>query len=201
MDVSNLADLVKLTAKAWSIPILAQFGAGVPGRQAPLLKATGAGRTAFGQSLTHLQDLGLVERNPGHGHPMRPEYRLTAAGKRSAGPAQRLWELCDGDPLIRRQWSVPLLVAAHHPCTFSQLRRHLSGISDRALSHCLQQLQANMWLVRTVDTAARPPRPIYQSDGLGSALAHEGALLLQGWDDIAEQKPQTGAQPPVARLQ
>ena len=60
--------LVKLTARAWSLSILARLDAGVPGRQAPLLAATGAGRTAFAQSLAHLHALGLLERNPGHGH-------------------------------------------------------------------------------------------------------------------------------------
>ena len=53
--------LVKLTARAWSLSILARLDAGVPGRQAPLLAATGAGRTAIAQSLAHLHALGLLE--------------------------------------------------------------------------------------------------------------------------------------------
>ena len=81
MDI-NL--LVKLSSRAWSLPILAQIARGVACRQAPLIAATGAGRTAFGASLTHLIDLKLLERNPGHGHPLRPEFRLTPAGQAAA---------------------------------------------------------------------------------------------------------------------
>ena len=74
MDI-NL--LVKITQRAWSMNILALMHEGTAGRQATLLAKTGAGRTAFAQSLHHLIELNLVQRNPGHGHPLRPEYILT----------------------------------------------------------------------------------------------------------------------------
>ena len=78
MDIS---EIVNVASRAWALPILNCLHGGVPGRQAPLLAATGAGRTAFAQSIGHLIEIGLVERNPGHGHPLRPEFRLTEAGK------------------------------------------------------------------------------------------------------------------------
>lgn len=77
--------LVNVTSRAWALPILAGLHDGVPGRQAPLLTATGASRTAFAQSMDHLIGIGLLERNPGHGHPLRPEFRLT---KQGAGVAE-----------------------------------------------------------------------------------------------------------------
>ena len=82
--------LVKLTSRAWSLSILAHMDRGVPGRQAALISATGAGRTSFRQSLDHLIDLRLLERNPGHGHPLRPEFRLTAEGAEIARIAHRV---------------------------------------------------------------------------------------------------------------
>ena len=85
--------LVKISARAWSLDILAQMYRGVPGRQAALLSATQAGRTAFSKSLAHLVELGLVERNPGHGHPLRPEYRLTDRGKIAAAMADRVLQV------------------------------------------------------------------------------------------------------------
>ena len=74
MDI-NL--IVNVCSKAWALPILAAMGDGVPGRQAALLNATGAGRSSFASSVTHLIDLGLVRRRGGHGHPLRPEFELT----------------------------------------------------------------------------------------------------------------------------
>ena len=88
MDINAL---VNMTSRAWGLPILAAFHDGVPGRQAPLLAATGASRTAFGQSLDHLIECGLVERNPGYGHPLRPEFRLTSAGDKAARVAHGIY--------------------------------------------------------------------------------------------------------------
>ncbi len=140
MDI-NL--LVKLTARAWSLPILASLHQGVPGRQAPLLAATGAGRTAFAASLAHLLQLGLLERNPGHGHPLRPEFRLTATGQEAAAMAARLLGTvaCAEGALLRRSWTVPILALTGQPRRFSAIRSELSPITDRALSASLKQLE------------------------------------------------------------
>ena len=89
----NMQLLVNLTSKAWSLKILARLHAGVSGRQAPLIAATGASRSSFAASLEHLFQLGLLERNPGHGHPLRPEFRLTDKGKAVAAMASRIEEI------------------------------------------------------------------------------------------------------------
>ena len=75
-----IKSFVNITSKAWAMPILLNLYDGVPGRQATLLAATGASRAAFAQSMEHLIKIGLLERNPGHGHPLRPEFRLTQLG-------------------------------------------------------------------------------------------------------------------------
>ncbi len=115
MDISLL---VKITSRAWCLSILdALHQGGTPARQAPLLAATGASRTAFAQSLAHLVDLGVLERNPGHGHPLRPEYRLTATGKEAAVMAARIMDAKVNDAglaLLRRSWTVPVLTICTH---------------------------------------------------------------------------------------
>lgn len=194
MDIN---DLVKLTSKAWAIPILAQFGAGVPGRQAPLLSATGASRTAFAQSMQHLQDIGLVEKTAGHGHPLRPEYQLTTRGTPLAAPALSILELVQDTPqatLIRRMWVLPLLAASDAPRPFGALTTALSPITDRALSQALRQLQSAGWIHRDVDITARPPRATYQSQSTGALIGHEVRTMLETTPAPGSDEPGKKAQ-------
>lgn len=176
MDI-NL--LVNLTARAWSLDILAQLQAGVPGRQAPLLAATGAGRGAFRASLEHLVDLHLLERNPGHGHPLRPEFRLTDAGADAAKMAARIVAVVpDGDTssLVRRRWTVPVLALTERPQRFSAIRLQLTPITDRALSTSLGQLEARHWVQRDIDTTTRRPFPVYRATHQGRDIAQAVAI-------------------------
>ncbi|MEE9453549.1 MAG: winged helix-turn-helix transcriptional regulator [Paracoccaceae bacterium] len=163
--------IVKITSRAWSLNILALMHNGTPGRQAPLLYASGASRTAFTQSLVHLVNLGLLERNPGHGHPLRPEYRLTPKGAEIATIAERITTVAPQNSLLRRAWTIPVLAVSHKPRYFGEIKADLGLITDRALSQSLQQLQASRWLKRKVDTKKHPPRPIYQAVNAGIKIS------------------------------
>jgi len=176
----DIRTLVKLTSRAWSLEILAQIYAGVPGRQAPLLAASGAGRTAFAQSLVHLIELGLLERNPGHGHPLRPEFRLTRTGEQAAAFADKIRQAAPkqvAGHLLRRAWTIPVLVVSKHPQFFKDIRRTLLPITDRALSQSLKQLQAQRWIRRDVDLTRRPMRPLYQASDIGAEISHAAGLV------------------------
>lgn len=164
---------VNITSKAWSMPILAQMHAGIPGRQAPLLTATGAGRTAFAQSMDHLITIGLVERNPGYGHPLRPEFRLTDLGRPAAELAHKihLTSKDDDQTLLRRAWTLPVLAALHTPRHFSEIKFDLSPITDRALSQSLKTMEAKTWVKRRVDQTTRPPRARYTAANMGVAIS------------------------------
>jgi len=178
MDI-NL--LVKITARAWSLPILAQLHRGVPGRQAALLAKTGAGRTAFAQSLAHLVSLELLERNPGHGHPLRPEYQLTPIGAQTAQMADQIERVplqTSQNTLLRRAWTVPVLAVSDAPQSFSKIKSALPQVTDRALSQSLKLLQTERWITRDVDGTCMPPRPIYQAAGSGLLVTR--AVRLNG---------------------
>ncbi len=167
--------LVKLTSRAWSLKVLALMYEGVPGRQAPLLAASGASRTAFVHSLCYLEDLGLLERNPGHGHPLRPEFRLTPAGQTLAPIAHQIEAAVrdeTGAILLRKMWTVPLLAVAKRPKVFSELKRELKPITDRALSKSLRELDNQNWIERSVNVELRPPRPYYQVVNEGAQISH-----------------------------
>lgn len=177
MDISSL---VKLTAKAWSLSILQSLHSGVPGRKAPLLVASGAGRTAFDQSLTHLIDLNLLERNPGHGHPLRPEFRLTDQGQQAARMAADIFDAAPRQPdraLLRRRWTVPILAVMPKAGQFGELKRALAPITDRALSQALKSLENVGWVSRQVDPGSRPPRALYNVRGAGARIGRATGSL------------------------
>ncbi len=168
-----IKSLVNISSRAWSLDILAYLHRGVSGRIAALQEATGAGRTALSQSIKHLEALGMIERNPGHGHPLRPEFRLTREGKQMAPIADRVLSEISAPPsraLLRKHWSLPVLALTYEPQYFSSLRAALPPITDRALSLTLQGLESQSWLKREV-TASRPPRPLYQSIGEGARIS------------------------------
>lgn len=169
----DIAELVNLTSRAWSLSILSLMYQGVAARQATLCAASGASRTAFSQSLKHLIDLGLVERNPGHGHPLRPEFRLTAPGTNAAEFAHRVQRAAKGEQglLLRRTWTLPVLTLLRTPRYFSQIKRDLPAITDRALSMCLTTMQASDWVQRAVEDEARPPRSLYRAINLGMKIS------------------------------
>ncbi|WP_299474884.1 transcriptional regulator [uncultured Roseibium sp.] len=163
--------LVKLTSKAWSLKILALLNDGVPGRQAPLIAATGASRTSFANSLEHLIRLGMIEKNPGHGHPLRPEFRLTPQGTVVAAMAQRILRSVPGDDafsVLKRSWAVPILAVTQRPTRYSVIKSELGRITDRALSQSLGVLEDRDWLKRDFDLSQRSPFPTYHAvnDGL-----------------------------------
>lgn len=164
---------VNTTSRAWAIPILARLHEGTAGRQAPLLAATGASRTAFAQSMQHLIAMGLLERNPGYGHPLRPEFRLTQAGIAAAALAHNIQSVTsDGDQdLLRRSWTLPVLTAIHRPRHFNDIKRNLRTITDRALSQSLKVMEVRHWVHRQVDDTARPPRPLYRAVNTGGLIS------------------------------
>lgn len=167
MDIKTI---VNITSRAWSLEIMAMMHAGVPGRQASLLSSIGANRTAFAKSLAHLLNLGLLERNPGHGHPLRPEYRLTQKGAKIAKVAGNIVGIvpCDTEfALLRRTWTIPVLTVMQTPRRFTEIKSDLFSITDRALSRSLDQLHELKWLRREIDIDVRPPRPTYQAMNAG----------------------------------
>jgi len=170
----DIQELVNITSRAWALDILACLARGVPGRKAALLAATGAGRTAFSASLEHLIALGLLERNPGHGHPLRPEFRLTDRGRPAAVIAQRVKEALPAEPqtaLLRRSWTLPILSLTREPMRFSGIKEGLGHVTDRALSQALNVLETNALMVRTLELEQRVPFPLYQAINAGNRIS------------------------------
>jgi DNA-binding HxlR family transcriptional regulator len=169
------AELRMLMAGRWLVPLMAHVaGAGGGSRFAAMLAALGASRSALTASLASLQEAGWLARNPGHGHPLRPEYVLTPAGEPIAAFCARVMaqrERLGLDPGQLSRWSLPLVARlGREKARFSTLRDSLRPVTPRALSLTLKQMLA----VDLVDRALAdefPPIAIYGLTTRGRELA------------------------------
>lgn len=152
--------LVELFHHRWTVPVLALLRAGGGGRVAELTPRLGASRGGVVQALGSLVDLGLARRNPGHGHPLRPEYLLTSRGELVAAAAERIVRLTERWSIQRcsfRKWPLPVAYGlGEEGARFSELRARLPGITDRALSDALHTLATSQLAERVVHPG-RPP--------------------------------------------
>ena len=139
-----LSDEVSLaTAGRWIIPLLAAMAKEPGSRFGALVRRLQISRSVLSATLLILEEQGWMVRHHGHGHPLRPEYMLTPAGRRlarwSAGIVVERNRNLIPDGLGR--WSLPVLLAlSFSPKRFSSLQRDLAPITPRALSLGLQQL-------------------------------------------------------------
>jgi DNA-binding HxlR family transcriptional regulator len=175
-----------LTRRRWLLPALAALHVGASARVPELARLLGASRGGVAEALSALLELGLLARVPPPRHPLQPEWQLTVAGARLAAIAAQLDAISrrlGASPLLRSRWALPVLAAIATPQRFNALGRALPGVTDRALAHVLSALAANGLVLRTVDTAARPPTTCYQLADIARPLAAALAALA------ADQEP------------
>lgn len=166
--------LSQLASQRWLLPVLAQFEVRRGARFAELLGAIGLPRDSLARTLDSARDKGWIIPNPGHGHPLRPEYVLTDAGLAVAEIAgklhDRLQSLGLAAPDLTR-WSLLVLRALAGGCErFNQLERALRPATPRALSQTLQSLVANDLVGREVEDGF-PPSSRYRLTDRGRKLA------------------------------
>ncbi|WP_405222656.1 winged helix-turn-helix transcriptional regulator [Lentisalinibacter sediminis] len=147
--------LLHLVARRWSIPVLARLhGAGGGARFVMLARALGVSRASLSATLNHLIALGLVRRNTGHGHPMRPEYLLTDAGTALARHCAALDHTVarnGGPDLAYRKWTLPLVTAiGDEHVRFRDLRARLAEATPRAITIGLKQMVEERWVDRSL---------------------------------------------------
>jgi DNA-binding HxlR family transcriptional regulator len=166
--------LRRLTAGRWLVPLMAHLDEVDGSRFAVMLHRLGLSRSVLTASLAQLTEAGWIARNPGHGHPLRPEYILTEAGAPVAAFSRRVMDqrtrlgLGAGD-LAR--WSLPVVARLDRGrARFSALKAPLAPITPRALSLTLKQLLAADLVGRELE-GSFPPVAIYELTGRGRALA------------------------------
>ena len=131
----------------------------------------GVSADTLSSTLRSLVDQGWIEKNPGYGHPLRPEYILTDRGHLVAHAAQEFTQLSQPwVDVVYRRWSVPTLVAVQRGADrFNEIQISLKGISPRALAQGLRNLTDSKLILRSI-TDGYPP-------GTGYALTNDGATL------------------------
>jgi DNA-binding HxlR family transcriptional regulator len=170
----SAVELRELSASRWSVPVLAFMSREGGARFAALARQLGIAPSALGRALARLEEAGWLGRNPGHGHPLRPEYVLTRAGRPVAA-----W--CESVMATRRhlglapgqlgRWSLPLLRSLDRRWErFSTLQAELAPITPRALSLALKQMLDLRLANRRLEDAF-PPAAYYGLTGRGQRLA------------------------------
>lgn len=170
----SAADLMALTAGRWLLPIMAHIGAANGSRFAAILAGLGLSRSVLAAGIAQLIEAGWLARNPGHGHPLRPEYVLTEGGRPIGAYAGRVMQARDTlglapDDLSR--WALPAVARlAQGAGRFSELRAALTPVTPRALSLALKQLEGAGLIDRALE-GTYPPTASYALTGKGNRLA------------------------------
>jgi DNA-binding HxlR family transcriptional regulator len=174
MSTPQLELLEQLGRHRWTVPLIAALAARNGGRFVELLNLLGLSRESLSRTLDGAITAGWVKRNPGHGHPLRPEYVLTDSGRTAA----RLCAAIEGaqtkialPPTSLTRWSLPLLhLVDHGEHRFAGLSRALPQSNPRALTQSLKSLISQKLVDRQV-IHAYPPIPEYRLLPRGNVLA------------------------------
>lgn len=151
----DLGPLIELVHHRWNIPVLAELERLSGAKFVTLANRLGASRGSLSTSLESLIEQGLVVRNPGYGHPMRPEYLLTADGNAIGAECLRLARLVDrrdDADIAYRKWSLPLVAAiGGRVSRFSELKQSLGdAATPRAVTLGLKSLLTHGWAARSL---------------------------------------------------
>ncbi len=147
MEVSRepgTRSLIELCHHRWAVPLLAEMGRTGGGRFAVLVRRLEVPEESLRRTLAAALEQGCVVRNPGHGHPLRPDYLLTPRGAAMAPACARLHSALTELDVVApglRKWSMPVVhVLDLDDRTFGELRSGLPLVTPRALSLALGTL-------------------------------------------------------------
>ncbi len=167
--------LSDLGSRRWLMPVMACFHANSALRFAQLRQTLSIGSESLSKTLDYLVKIGWLERNEGHGHPLRPEYLLASEGRTAANCAHSLSQSLqklkiDSSRLTR--WSYPVLALMHKGHSrFSEFENILDKATSRAIAQCLKRLVELEVATRHVGEEY-PPSPKY-------TLTQRGQILVK----------------------
>lgn len=161
------------TRYRYSFPVLAELHRDQGCKFVTLINRLDASDRAIRQALDYLIEIGWVMRNPGYGHPMRPEYILTDQGVLLGAESLRIWDALRDwreESVALERWPLPvLLVVFLGERRFGQIRFSLGSVTPRALAMALTRLQDSGLVVREV-VDGHPPTAEYLATHWGQSL-------------------------------
>jgi DNA-binding HxlR family transcriptional regulator len=179
MPRQDFARLVLLFHHRWSVPVLAELHRSRGGKFITLVHRLAVSPGSLGHTLRALVEQGWVRRNPGHGHPLRPEYVLTRKGSELGPWCARIMALLSRlgiEEAALRKWSLPVLFClGHGRVRFSEIRQSLPGLTPRSLALALKQLR-QIGLISRLVSDGYPPSSRYLQTRRGRRLA----ALIEG---------------------
>lgn len=169
-----LTDLIMLSKGRWLAPLIADLACHHGGRFVELSRRLHLPSESLTRTLSAGVTAGLIMRNPGHGHPLRPEYILTSEGIRIAAIAQA--QLAAQTrvglaPGTLTRWGLPVVhILGTGLNRFNDISRALATATPRALSQGLQTL-GTFALVERRLVDSYPPASRYDLTAAGATLA------------------------------
>lgn len=150
----ELTPLIELVHHRWNIPVIAELYRRSGAKYITLVNSLDVSRASLTTSLNDLVDQGLVRKNTGHGHPMRPEYLLTedglVIGEHCLSLAQLVRQRKEAD-LAFRKWTLPLVAAIGGEVRrFHEVRELLLDATPRAITLGLKSILEGRWATRTL---------------------------------------------------
>jgi DNA-binding HxlR family transcriptional regulator len=154
----------------WSVPTVARIHRDGPQRVSQLQQAFNASRDTLADTLRRLEQAGVIVRQP---TPRGAICFLTPAGHavgEACIEAVDAVQAMDIVPLALKKWPMLVLVAIGRGSgRYNQVRADLPGITPRALTLALKDLQAAGLVERTIEHTY-PPSSLYSLTERGQGL-------------------------------
>ena len=146
--------------RRWAMPALALLSRLRGAKFVTLHRELGASVGSMRQAVDSLIEAGWVMKNPGYGHPLRPEYILTDRGQNVGDCCRDLWaslsslSACE---VALAKWSMPVVFAlSDRELRFGEIRALCPAVTDRALTQSLKTLAATGLVERSVEDTYPP---------------------------------------------
>lgn len=179
--IGHMNQLLALAKSQWFLPILAEMdGNAMRGRASVLRHRLGLSHSMTKRTLAAMVEAGWINPNPGHGHPLRPDYLLTEMGTALAPHAYAIVE----ERRLRQlpltgigKWHLPLLVAlGDQPARFGDLERRLRPVTPRALSQQIKR-SVDAGTVSRLVQPTYPPVALYKVNDKATMLRDQAVAI------------------------